>query len=165
MIRPAQPEDLEAINDIYNQAVEDGLRTAHIKPLSYAERKTWFEKHPEDQFPVFVYTNDESKVLGWISVSPYRSDRQALNEVVEISYYVDYDHHDEGIATELMTHALQFCKASDYRIAVAILISSNKPSIHLLKKFGFIEGGRIPNALHFGDEFQDHLYMYKNLSG
>jgi phosphinothricin acetyltransferase len=164
MIHPAQPEHLEAINEIYNQAVEDEQCTAHIKPFSYKERKTWFAKHSEDQFPVFVYINDESEVIGWISLSPYRSDRQALKDIVEINYYVDYDHHDEGIATELMTRALQFCKESDYRIAVAILISSNEPSIHLLKKFGFIEGGRIPNALHFEEEFQDHLYMYKNLA-
>lgn len=164
MIHPAKPEHLEAINNIYNQAVEDGLRTAHTKPLSYSERKEWFSKHSINQFPVFVYINDENKVLGWISVSPYRSDRQALNEVVELSYYVHYDHHNKGIATELMSHALKFCKESKYRIAVAILISSNQPSIQLLEKFDFAEAGRIPNALHFEDEFQDHLYMYKNLA-
>lgn len=165
MIHPARPEHLEAIDDIYNQAVKDGLRTAHIKPLSFEERKTWFERHPKDQFPIFVFIDDENKnVLGWISVSPYRSGRQALDDVVEISYYVDYDHHGSGIATKLMKKALQFCKKADYRIAVAILISSNTPSVKLLEKFGFIEGGRIPDALHFEDTFQDHLYMYKNLT-
>lgn len=164
MIYPARPEHLKAIDDIYNQAVEDGLRTAHIKPLSDEERKAWFERHRKDQLPIFVYTNDEKKVLGWISVSPYRSGRQALNDVVEISYYVDYNHHGSGIATELMERALQFCKKANYRIAVAILVSSNTPSVKLLEKFGFIEGGRIPDALHFGDTFQDHLYMYKNLA-
>lgn len=163
MIEPARLEHLEAINDIYNQAIEDGLRTAHIKPLTYEERKSWFDRHPSDKFPVFVYSDNEGNVLGWISISAYRSDRQALNDVVEISYYVDYDHHGKGIATELMDHALQFCKESDYRIAVAILISSNKASIKLLQKFGFVEGGRIPDALHFGDEYRDHLYMYKNI--
>lgn len=163
MIEAARPEHLKAINNIYNQAIEDGLRTAHIKPLTYEERESWFKKHPPDKFPVFVYLDRKNNVLGWISVSAYRSDRQALNDVVEISYYVDYDHHGKGIATELMEHALQFCKDSDYRIAVAILISSNKASIKLLQKFGFAEGGRIPDALHFGDEYRDHLYMYKNI--
>lgn len=164
MIHPAQPEHLEAINNIYNQAVEDGFRTAHINPLSYGERKDWFKKHSKDQFPVFVYINDKNQVLGWISISPYRSDRQALSEVIEISYYVHYDHHNRGIGTELISHALKYCKESKYRIAVAILISSNKPSIQLLEKFGFAEAGRIPNALHFENEFHDHLYMYKNLA-
>lgn len=165
MIEPAHPEHLEAINDIYNQAVEDGLRTAHIKPLTYKERKNWFKRHPRDKFPVFVYLDEKDNVLGWISVSAYRSDRQALNDVVEISYYVDYDYHGKGIATELMSHALQFCEEANYRIAVAILISSNEASINLLQKFGFIEGGRIPDALHFGDgdEYRDHLYLYKNI--
>lgn len=163
MIEPARLEHLEAINEIYNQAIEDGHRTAHIKPLTYEERKSWFERHSKEKFPVFVYSDKKDNVLGWISVSAYRSDRQALNDVVEISYYVDYDYHEKGIATALMNHALQFCEEASYRIAVAILISSNEASINLLQKFGFVEGGRIPDALHFGDEYRDHLYMYKNI--
>lgn len=162
MITFAKPQHLQKINDIYNQAVEDGLRTAHTTPVSIQERKNWFERHPAEQHPVFVYTDDR-KVSGWISVSPYRSGREALNEVVEISYYVDYNSHGQGIATALMNHALQFCRNSGYRIAVAILVSDNKSSIALLEKFGFAEGGRIPDAIHYQNEFRDHLYMYKKL--
>lgn len=162
MITRAEPEHLKAINDIYNQAVADGLRTAHTQPVSLKQRRKWLNNHPKDTYPVFVFLDDDT-VLGWLSVSPYRSDRQALNEVVEISYYVDYDHQDQGIATELMEHGLQFCKELNYRIAVAILVSGNDPSIALLKKFDFTEGGRIPDALHFDSEYRDHLYMYKKL--
>ena len=162
MISRAEPEHLKAINDIYNQAVADGLRTAHTQPVSLNQRRKWLANHPGDTYPIFVYL-DNNSVIGWLSVSPYRVDRQALNEVVEISYYVDYDHHDKGIATELMNHGLEFCRAKSYRVAVAILVSGNKPSIALLNKFGFTEGGRIPDALHFDDGYRDHLYMYKKL--
>lgn len=162
MITFAKPQYLQKINDIYNQAVKDGLRTAHTTPLSVDERKVWFERHPPEKYPVFVYMNNES-VLGWISVSPYRSGRDALAEVVEISYYVDYNSHGQGVATALMNHALQFCRNTGYRMAVAILISGNNSSIALLEKFGFTEGGRIPSAIHYQNEFRDHLYMYKKL--
>jgi phosphinothricin acetyltransferase len=162
MITTAEPDHLKAINDIYNQAVADGFRTAHTEPVALKQRKQWLANHCNDTYPVFVYLDDET-VLGWLSVSPYRSDRQALNDVVEVSYYVDYDHHDQGIATALVEHGLQFCRKTNYRIAVAILVSSNKPSIALLEKFDFTECGRIPDALHFGDEYRDHLYMFKKL--
>lgn len=162
MITRAKPKHLKAINDIYNQAVVDGLRTAHTQPVSLEQRKRWHNNHHYKSYPVFVFLNDDT-VLGWLSVSPYRSDRQALNEVVEISYYVDYDHHDQGIATELMKHGLTFCKEANYRIAVAVLVSGNKPSIALLEKFNFAECGRIPDALHFDSDYRDHLYMFKKL--
>lgn len=163
MIIPARSEHLKAINNIYNQAVLDGLRTAHTNPLSLKKRRQWFQRHSPDQHPVFVYMEGE-EVLGWISISPYRREREALDEVVEVSYYVHYDHHGEGIATSLMEQAITFCNSAGYRILVAVLIDGNESSIKLLKKFSFREGGRIPDAVHYEDEFRDHLYMYKNIS-
>lgn len=162
MIISARTEHLPTINDIYNQAVADGFRTAHRKPVSLDERKQWFSNHSSDTYPVFVYLDDDS-VLGWLSVSSYSKNRQALSDVVEVSYYVDYDHQNQGIASTLMKHGLQFCKEFGYRIAVAILVSDNKPSIALLEKFGFSEAGRIPDGLNFDGEFRDHLYMCRKL--
>lgn len=163
MIVNARPGHIEAINAIYNQAVRDGLRTAHTEPVTIEKRKQWLKQHADDQYPVFVFL-DEKEPIGWLSISPYRSDRQALDEVAEISYYVSYDHHGEGVATALMNHALDFCRHStDYRLLVAILVGDNKPSRKLLEKFSFREGGRIPDALRYKDQFRDHLYMFKTL--
>lgn len=162
MIRPASSKHLASINDIYNQAVDDGLRTAHIEPISHAERKLWYQKHSEEQYPIFVYEQGQ-QVLGWLSLSPYRTDRQALDEVVEVSYYVDYQHHKQGIGSQLMDRAITFCCQHHYRLIVAILVDQNEPSLGLLRKFGFKEGGRMPKAIHYEDEYRDHLYMYKKL--
>ena len=162
MIIPAKARHLERINAIYNQAVEDGLRTAHTQPLSLEQRKTWFNKHSQNQYPVFVYLK-EKQVLGWISISPYRSGRQALDEVVEVSYYVDYNHHCCGIGSDLMERAISFCRDASYRLMVAILIDQNSASLQLLDKFGFQEGGRIPDAIHYKYTYRDHIYLFKKL--
>lgn len=162
MIARAQKEHLPEINDIYNQAINDGLRTAHLSPISEQERLEWFEHHDNEQFPIFVWLDNDT-VLGWLSVSPYRSGRDALSEVAEISYYVDYNRHGEGIASELMKHAIAYCSRASYRILVAILISGNEESIGLLHKFGFEESGRIKRAIHYKDIYRDHLYMSLNV--
>lgn len=163
MITLATQNHLRDINDIYNQAVKDGLRTAHTNPLLMNERKNWFYSHPKDRYPIFVYLENDD-LLGWISLSAYRSDREALDEVVEVSYYVHYEHHGEGIGSALMQHAIHFCMEANYRMMVAILVSDNYPSIALLQKYNFLEGGRIPNAIHYKQQFRDHLYMYKKLA-
>lgn len=162
MITIARSEHLPAINNIYNQAVADGMQTAHIEAVSLNDRKEWFTNHTSDTYPVFVYLDDDS-VLGWLSVSSYSKNRQALSDVVEVSYYVDYDYHNRGIASALVEHGLQFCQDHGYRIAVAILVSDNESSLALLEKFGFSEAGRIPDGLNFEGEFRDHLYMYRKL--
>lgn len=162
MISRARIEHLSKIDDIYNQAIKDGLRTAHLNPLSSRERKDWFKRHDNELFPVFVWLENET-VYGWLSISPYRSGRDALSEVVEISYYVDYQRHGEGIASDLMNHAIAFCKEASFRILVAILISGNSESIGLLTKFGFKESGRIGKAIHYGNIYRDHVYMSRNI--
>lgn len=162
MITVAQSKHLKAVNDIYNQAVSDGLRTAHLHPTTLEERKVWFKEHPDSLYPIFIYKK-YAEVCGWLSISPYRAGRQALNEVVEVSFYVDYAHHREGIASRLMKHAIRFCKNNNYRLIVAFLINQNEASISLLQKFDFQSAGRIPKAVHHKNEFRDHLCMYKKI--
>lgn len=163
MIAIAKKEHLPQIDYIYNQAVKDGLRTAHLHPLSEEERFKWFERHNPEKFPIFVRLDNYQKVRGWLSVSPYRSGRDALSEVAEISYYVDYTEHGKGIATELMQYGIEYCKSTSFRILVAILISGNEESMGLLEKFGFQESGRIKKAVHYRDMYRDHVYMSLNI--
>lgn len=158
MIVRARSKHLEDINRIYNQAIEDGFRTAHLKPLTVEERQSWFEAHQEDSFPIFVCIEYDA-VLGWLSISPYRSGRGALGEVAEVSYYVDYDHHGNGVASKLMSHAIACCRKLPFRILVAILVSDNSESIGLLHKFDFEEAGRVKDAFSYKGELRDHLYM------
>lgn len=162
MIIRARREHLPQIDEIYNQAVRDGLRTAHLSPLSEKERMEWFKRHDNELFPVFVWLQDDT-VKGWLSVSAYRSGRDALSEVAEISYYVDYRAHGQGIASDLMKHGIAFCKNTSFRILVAILISGNEESMGLLHKFGFQESGRIKEAVHYRDMYRDHVYMSLNI--
>lgn len=162
MISLARNEHLDAIDEIYNQAIADGQRTAHTKPLSREQRLEWFEAHAEENYPIFVWL-DGDEVLGWLSVSPYRSDRQALDEVAEISYYVHYRHHGKHIASHLMSHAIAFCRDKGFRILVAIMVSGNEASAALAQNFGFIESGRIKNALRYGEILRDHVYMSLDL--
>jgi phosphinothricin acetyltransferase len=162
MIARARNEHLSAIDHIYNQAIADGQRTAHMNPLSKQQRLQWFEIHAQENYPIFVWLED-NEVLGWLSISPYRADRQALDEVAEVSYYVDYSHHGKDIATRLMDHAIGFCRDKGFRILVAIMVSGNEASAGLTKKFGFTECGRIGKALRYGEDYKDHVYMSLDL--
>jgi len=156
-IRIAREEDLGAINNIYNQAVQQQFCTAHLEPVSMAERKLWFLAHKPVLHPVFVVEDDE-RIVGWVSLGPYREGRQALAHVAEVSYYVDENERGKGLGSKLMAHAVGVASAYGFSVLIAILLNRNPASIGLLHKFGFKEWGRMPGIASIDEQEADHLY-------
>lgn len=156
-IRKAVEKDLPVINRIYNQAVRQRFCTAHLEEIGIRERERWFNEHDPARYPVFVAVEDQ-KVVGWMSMGPYRADRQALIHVAEVSYYVDEANRGKGIGSALLDHAIGSASAYGFTVLIAILLNKNPASIGLLEKSGFIEWGRMPGIARFGDQVADHLY-------
>ncbi len=162
-IRIARPEDLFHINDIYNQAVEQKFCTAHLEPVGMEYRDDWFREYNQDHFAVHVAA-EGSRVVGWSSLGPYRSGREALAHVAEVSYYVHNDAKGKGIGTMLLNHAIEEAPRYNYSVLIAILLSKNSASIALLEKFGFSCWGSMPEIAIIGDQVADHLYFGLKLS-
>jgi len=156
-IRKASKEDLPAINRIYNQAVRQRFCTAHLEETGTHERERWFEAHDPARYPVFVAVEDQ-QVTGWMSLGPYREDRQALSHVAEVSYYVDELKRGKGTGSALLDHAIQNAPAYGFAVLIAILLHKNAASIGLLQKSGFEEWGRMPGIARIGDQVADHIY-------
>ena len=156
-IRLACREDLPAINKIYNQAVQQRFCTAHLSPVSLKQHEEWFAEHDPDRFPLFVAGPDDH-VSGWVSLSPYRSGRQALVHVGEVSYYVDEKERGKSVGTMLLEHAITVAPGFGLSVLIAILLDKNPVSIALLKKFGFSQWGAMPGIARIENETADHLY-------
>ncbi len=160
MIRIAQKEDLSDIDYIYNQAVYAKFCTAHLHPLNEDQRQDWFNKHDPNRYPIYVYEEDDT-ILGWASISPYRGGREALYEVGEITYYVDFKHHGQDIGTKLVEHCLEQCPKLNKRVLLAVIIDGNDASIGLLEKFGFQEWGFMPEVIKDEGEIRGQYYLGK----
>jgi L-amino acid N-acyltransferase YncA len=156
-IRKALREDLPVINEIYNQAVRQRFCTAHLEEVGISEREQWFARHEQNTYPVFVAVSDQ-QVTGWVSLAPYREDRQALAHVAEVSYYVDEQVRREGIGSRMLAHAIRVAPDYGCSVLIAILLSRNPASVGLLKKYGFEEWGRMPDIAKIDGETADHLY-------
>jgi phosphinothricin acetyltransferase len=150
--------DLPAINEIYNQAVALKFSTAHTDPISMEERESWFREHDPNKYPVFIWQEGQ-EVSGWLSFSPYRKGRKALQSTAEISYYVRTRHHRRGIGSRLMEFALKEAPALGFKTLIAILLEPNTASVNLLKKFGFELWGNVPNVAEIdGGEYNHQFY-------
>lgn len=156
-IRKANISDLSRLTEIYNQAIDAGYCTCDTEHFLVQERQPWFNEHQDRRCPIFVYVLEED-VVGYSYISSYRKGRQALNEVGEISYYVDFSYHGFGIAKRLIEHTIQAAKSLGYTSLIAILLDSNRESISLLKKYRFEEWGVLPKVAKLNNKYYSHLY-------
>lgn len=157
-IKKAKFEDLENINSIYNQAVKQKFQTADTELINIKNRKKWFKEHENDKYPVFVATVNE-KVIGWISFSPYRKNREAVRFTAEISYYIHNDFQKQGIGTKLIQFAIEKAPELSLKNIFAIVLEKNFGSITLLKKLNFEEWAFLPNIADFDGIECGHFFF------
>ena len=157
MIRDLNINDLAAVNDIYNQAIETKFSTAHTEPIPMEKRMAWFREYDRVHYPVYVW-EENNVVAGWLSFSPYREGRQALRSAAEISYYVHTGYHRRGIGSALLEYAINRAPELKFKTLIAILLEPNIASIALLKKAGFEKWGDMPSVADINGGEYNHQY-------
>jgi len=154
-IRFANYSDLADIVVIFNQAVRARVNGS-LKEGTVESRSKWFSEFSQNEYPIYV-AEQNNRVVGYCYLSRYRSGRQAMNKTAEISYYIDYNHHKQGIASALIKHAINDCKRVNKNNLLAILLDKNKPSISILEKFGFKQWGCFPDIVDLDGEICSQL--------
>jgi phosphinothricin acetyltransferase len=156
-IRIAKLDDLEAIVEIYNQSIDAGQKTADITPVRSDDRKQWFVDHPPDKYPIMVAEENKS-IVGYLTLSPYRPGRLALRHTAEVSFFIHFNYHRQGIGSGLLQVAIDMCFSLQIKTLFAILIDNNQGSIRFLEKFGFERWGHLPRVAVFEDIEVGHFY-------
>jgi L-amino acid N-acyltransferase YncA len=149
--------EIAQINDIYNESAKLKFLTADTQPTTLTDRIKWLLSYNQTEYPVYV-AMENNKVIGWISVRPYREGRAALRYTKEVSYYIAHSHHKKGIGTILLNHVLKNASALQIKNLIAIVLEKNSGSIRLLEKFNFNQWGVLPNVADFDGEICSHLY-------
>ena len=155
-IRFANLEDLPSINQIYNQAILSGKATADLEQKDIKERHLWFSQFDERTYPIYVYA-DNDQILGYCYLTPYRPKREALKHVAELSYYVDYEHHNKGIGTSLMDHVIKDCKRIQIHVLLAFVLGVNIKTIGILEKYNFTQWGTLEGVALLKSGPCDHV--------
>jgi L-amino acid N-acyltransferase YncA len=156
-IRIAEITDLGSIIQIYNQAKVSRFEIADSLAIDIDDKITWFNNHPQRAYPIYVYEIN-NKIVGWISVSPYRLDHNALRYTVEINYFVDYKFRRKKIGSKLIEYAINKCKELNYKTIFAVIFDKNEAGIKVLEKYGFMKWGHMPNIADFEGIECGHVY-------
>jgi phosphinothricin acetyltransferase len=155
-IRPAQQTDLEAITEIYNQAILRTTSSFDVDPKSIDEQQEWFAQH-DKYFPIFVATLDKV-VIGWISLSKW-SDRCGYSSTAEVSLYVHEKHRGKGYGRKLLNSTLDMGRKSGIHTIIARIVKDNEISLHLFEQLGFEYVGTIKEVGKKFGELLDVVIM------
>ena len=133
-IRPAKPDDLFAITDIYNAAILTTDATFDTEIKTIESQKEWFESH-DSRNPIIVAEN-ENKIIGWASLSKW-SDRCAYSDTAEISVYVKDGYRGQGTGMQLIERIIKAGENAGLHTIISRIVAGNDESIHLHEVFGF----------------------------
>jgi L-amino acid N-acyltransferase len=134
IFRPATPDDVTAITDIYNEVIKNTQATFDIEPKTVEERKAWLEDHDE-KHPVIVAEFDK-QVVGWAALTKW-SDRQAYELTAEVSVYVDRNHRNKGIGKKLLDLITIEGQSAGLHCILSRITEGNEVSINVHTALGY----------------------------
>src|ERR1700754_218491 len=134
-IRPAEPDDLRAVAEIYNHGIAERQATFETRPRTPEEIAQWLEEGRP-----FLVATDGDKIVGFARVSAY-STRPAYAGVGEHGVYVAPEARGRNVGTNLL-HALADAAAKDgYYKLTSRVFATNTASLKLHRAAGFTEVG------------------------
>jgi len=163
MIRPMTIDDLEVVNEIYNDAILNTTALYKYSPETMEQRVEWFNTKVRNNDPSFVYVED-GKVAGFATYSQFRP-YPAYKYTVEHSVYVHKDHYRKGIGTKLMKHLIAEAESREVKTMIACIDASNEGSIVSHQKLGFYYTGMIKNAGYKFGRWLDIVFYQLDLKG
>lgn len=156
-IRRADVADLDAITEIYNQAILTTTATFDTEPKTREERRAWLESH-DARHPVLVAVVD-GRVVGWASLSKW-SDRPAYDDTAETSFYVHADYRSRGIGRQLKQAIVDEARRLKFHTILARVAEGSNESLHLNRSFGFVYVGTLKEVgRKFGKLLDVHLFQ------
>lgn len=161
-IRPAQPDDLPAITDIYNAAGVDTTASWALEPVTLSDRQVWFDRLRRNDFPVLVLEEDGS-VVGFASYAPFRP-LAGWAPTVEHSVYIRDGHRASGGGRMLLNALIDYARGRGVHTIVGVIDGANDKSIAFHERLGFQTIGRMDEAGSKFGRWLDAVFMTLRLN-
>lgn len=159
MIRNAELKDIEALKNIYNDAILTTVATFDTEVKDEEDRLQWFQEHQTDPYVLYVW-EEAGEVAGYASLSKYR-ERSAFSHSVEISVYIKKEYRGRGIGKKLMRHTLDYASANPkIQTVVSLITGTNEASIRLHEQLGFAFCGKLKQVGYKFEQWLD-LSVYQ----
>ena len=157
IIRAYQNTDLPAMNQIWNEVVEDGVAFPQEDFLNAETGKAFFA---EQTYTAVAEDTDTGNVLGLYILHPNNIGR--CGHICNASYAVRREVRGEHIGEKLVLDCLAQAKVKGFRIMqFNAVVANNTHALHLYERIGFTRLGVIPHGFRMPDgHYEDIIPHY-----
>lgn len=161
LMRRARSGDADAINYIFNQAIQDGNANLDIDEKQREYRLHWLAAH-DKRHPVYV-GEVQGEVVCWVALSPYSS-RYPYDFVADLSIYVRRDLRGQGLGSLLLKFIEQQATQLGYYKIVLSVYGSNRAALHAYRRAGYRDVGVFRNHGYHKGKLVDIIFMERLLT-
>ena len=153
----SQWAELRAVSREFLTPWEPTWMRDELSRSSYRRRLRHYQKDLRDEsgYAFFLFNNSEDKLMGGITLSNVR---RGVTQSCSLGYWIGKPYSDMGYMSAGVDTIIPFVfeTLKLHRLEAACL-PSNKASIRLLEKTGFIHEGLARRFLRINGVWQDHL--------
>ncbi|MEM8809069.1 MAG: N-acetyltransferase family protein [Cyanobacteria bacterium P01_G01_bin.38] len=163
IIRPAIPDDVIPLTELYNDYILKTTITFDVIPYTVEQRReAWFTHYKDTGRHRLLVAELNGNLVGYATSSQFRT-KAAYDTSVETSIYLHPDAQGQGLGTRLYETLFTVLKAEDVHRAYAGITLPNPKSIALHEKFGFQSVGRYREVGRKFDRYWDVEWYEKGL--
>ena len=159
-IKELAQESLAPAIEIWNAVVEEGLAFPQMELLDYNSGRSFFG---QQSYTGVAYDAGTDEVVGLYILHPNNVGR--CGHICNASYAVKKDRRGMHIGESLVKHSIEIGKKSGFSILqFNAVVKSNKATLALYKKIGFVQLGIIPRGFLLKDgTYEDIIPHYIEL--
>ncbi|MEJ8574789.1 N-acetyltransferase family protein [Microbaculum marinum] len=161
-VRPAVPDDIAAIVEIYADAVRTGTASFELAPPGTEEMARRMTALLDGGYP-YLAAELDGAVVGYAYAGAYRP-RPAYRFTVEDSVYVARPAWGRGVARALLRELIAVAEAKGFRQMIAVIgDEASAGSIALHRALGFEHAGTLKSVGWKHDQWRATVLMQRPL--
>jgi len=152
---------LPELISVNNSVIEEGKYFFKNEGLSSIEEASeWFHEHVKAGL-TYVAVKVNGELVGGATIEPRKG---KASHVAYFGIFIKKNFRNLGIGTRLTRKLLELARQKKFKIIQLYVFASNKQAIHIYKKLGFEEAGRIENGVRLpSDSYTDETIMTLHL--
>jgi len=165
ILRTPRWKDLEDLMELINSLIEEGADIEYDTEKTRDEEVDWLSRaiaQLEKGNALYMVAEVEGKVIASSSVAKRRFSCES--HVGDLGILIKSGYRDVGIGTEMMKSLIDQARRMGLKILTLTVFATNKRAIHVYKKVGFKEVGRIPKSIYRNGKYIDRIIMVKEVS-
>ena len=165
ILRTPRWEDLDDLLELINSLIEEGADIEYDTEKTRDEEVDWLSRaiaQLEKGNALYMVAEVEGKVIASSSVAKRRFSCES--HVGDLGILIKSGYRDVGIGTEMMKSLIDQARRMGLKILTLTVFATNKRAIHVYKKVGFKEVGRIPKSIYRNGKYIDRIIMVKEVS-